>query len=285
MAKSAQQLFSSRRAALGTKHNKEQVIASLFAEELGIGVIVPQDFDTDKFGTFTLDKTRKGTQKQTAVIKARAAMDALGLDIGIASEGAFGPHPGLPFGIANTEIVVFIDDKNDLEIYGSYVEAAPYAQSCSASSMEEVVSFADRVDFPKHGIVMRAAEKKYKRMVKGIVSRQVLESTAKKLLAKHKTIWLETDFRAHVNETRMKNIALATQDLISTIKRLCPMCETPGFHRITPRPGLPCEQCARPTDVPLIDVYKCDRCAHQKEVEFPNKKKTAYARQCDFCNP
>lgn len=285
MINSINQLFSSRSAALGTKHKKEQVIAPLFFKELGIHVSVPQDLDTDKFGTFTLDKPRQDSQKQTAVTKARAAMDALSLDIGIASEGAFGPHPQLPFGTANTEIVVFIDDKNGLEIYGGHIEAVSYAQSCTASSPEEVLSFADKIDFPKHGIVMRPGEKKYEEMVKGIVSHEELELAAKTLFAKNRTIWLETDFRAHVNESRMKHIAFATQDLIGNIKRLCPECGAPGFHRIAPKPGLPCEDCGRPTDLPLFDVYECDKCAQHKDFKFPNQKEAAYAGYCDYCNP
>jgi len=278
-------LFSGRCAALGTKHQKEQVITPLFLKELGIKVKVPRDLDTDKFGTFTLDRPRLDSQKQTAAIKARAAMAALELDIGIASEGTFGPHPQLPFGTANTEIVVFIDDKNGLEIYGGHVETVSYAQSTSASNLEEVLSFAERIDFPKHGIVMRSAEKKYKGMVKGIVSQEELESAAKTLFKKHRTIWLETDFRAHVNQSRMKHIALATQNLIDNIKRLCPECETPGLHRIAPKPGLPCENCRQPTDLPLFDVYECDRCDHHKYVKFPSQKETAYAGNCDYCNP
>ena len=90
---SVKQLFSGRAAALGTKHQKEQVIAPIFLKELGIEVTVPRDLDTDMFGTFTLDKSRPDNQKQTAALKARAAMDALGLDIGIASEGPLDHTP------------------------------------------------------------------------------------------------------------------------------------------------------------------------------------------------
>ena len=285
MTNNIKQLFSDRNAALGTKHHKEQVIAPLFFKELGIKVKVPSGLDTDKFGTFTLDKPRLDSQKQTAVIKARAAMAALSLDIGIASEGTFGPHPQLLFGTANVEVVVFIDDKNGLEVYGGHIEVISYAQNNTASSLEEVLSFAERIDFPKHGVVLRPGEKKYKGMVKGIVCHKELELTAKTLLAKHRTIWLETDLRAHVNESRMKHIALATQDLIGNIKRLCPKCEKPGFHRIAPKPGLPCECCGRPTALPLFDVYGCDKCGHNKDVKFPNQNETAHAGRCHHCNP
>jgi hypothetical protein len=284
-ARLLKQLFSGRSAALGTMHQKEQVIAPLFLKELGIKVHVPQDLNTDNFGTFTLDKSRLGNQKQTAVLKARAAMDELGLDIGIASEGTFGAHPHLPFGTANTEIIVFIDDKNGLEIYGGHVEAVSYAQTAVASNLEQTLSFAKTIDFPRHGIAMRPGEKKYKGMIKGIVDFEELELSAKTLLEKNQTIWLETDFRAHVNESRMKHIALAAQDLIQNIKRLCPKCGIPGFHQINSKPGLPCESCGLPTDLPLFDIYECDRCGHHKEIKFKKDNKTAYAGYCNYCNP
>lgn len=272
-------------AALGTKHHKEQVIAPVFLKELGITVEVPANFDTDAFGTFTLEIPRLGTQKETAVKKARAAMTALGLDVGIASEGAFGFHPLILNGTANIEIVVFIDDRNGLEIYGSNVAPAPYALSRLVSNIDEVVVFAASIDFPMHAIVLRPAEKKYQGMVKGIVTFEELKAAATSLLLKHKTIWIETDLRAHMNESRMMSIAKATRDLAENIKRLCPKCDVPGFHKTGSKPGLPCESCGQPTDTFMIDVYTCEWCVYQQELKYPSDKKTAYAGSCDYCNP
>ena len=277
--------FYGQKVALGTKHNKELVIAPLFKSELSMNVVVPPDLDTDKFGTFTLDHDRPGNQKETSLIKAKAAMELTGLDMGLASEGIFGSHPALPFSIANTEVVVFVDRKHDLEIFGGHVEAVNYAQSQSVESIDEVMLFAKRINFPKHGIVVREAEKKYKSMVKGITNEAELIKVTERLLRKYRKLWIETDFRAHVNKSRMNNIAKATEDLIANIKRLCPKCKTPGFHRVSPKPGLPCETCGRPTDLPLYDVYKCDKCNHEQDVKYPNQKHAAYAGYCDYCNP
>lgn len=277
--------FKARIAALGTMHQKQKVIAPLFKKELGILVKVPEDFNTDRFGTFTMDIKRSGTQKEAAIGKAKAAMELLGLDIGIASEGSFGPHPSVPFGVANVELVVFIDKKLDLEIFGGYIQIVNFAHNTTASTIEEVLAFAQKIDFPKHGVVIRRSEKDYREMVKGIVDKDELVQTAMKLLNKHKSIWLETDLRAHKNQSRMKNIELATIDLIENIKRQCPKCCSPGFRKISPKPGLPCEQCGRPTDLPLFDVYECDKCSFTKDIIFPNQKQTAYAGYCDYCNP
>ena len=53
--------FRGRRAALGTKHRKEAVIAPLVRDGLGVEAVVPPDFDSDRFGTFTREIPRVGT--------------------------------------------------------------------------------------------------------------------------------------------------------------------------------------------------------------------------------
>ncbi len=277
--------FDNRSAALGTKHKKETVIAPLFAKELNIKIKVPQNLDTDNFGTFTLDKKRPGNQKETVLLKARTAMKMLNLDIGIASEGVFGPHPAVPFGVVNTEIVVFIDNNLNLEIFGGHTEKVNYAQSITAFNLDEVLEFANRINFPKQAIVIKSSEKKYSDMVKGLVNKEELITTASIYLKKYKSIWLETDFRAHVNQSRMKNIELATKNLIENIKRQCPNCYSLGFHRIDPKLGLPCQQCGRPTSCILYDVYECNKCQYTADIIYPNKDQVADPRYCDYCNP
>jgi len=62
-------LFVNRVAVLATMHHKEKVIAPIIEQELGIKVIVPQDFDTDRFGTFTREVKRTGNQIEAARLK------------------------------------------------------------------------------------------------------------------------------------------------------------------------------------------------------------------------
>ena len=52
-----------RTAVPGTKHGKEQVIAPLLDEHLGVRVVVPDGFDTDRFGTFTSDVDHAGVER------------------------------------------------------------------------------------------------------------------------------------------------------------------------------------------------------------------------------
>lgn len=88
--------WAGRQAVIGTMHGKEAVIGPRLSA-LGLTSLVPENFDTDRFGTFTGEVKRVGTQLEAARQKARAAMAATGAPIGVASEGSFGPHPAIPF--------------------------------------------------------------------------------------------------------------------------------------------------------------------------------------------
>ena len=78
-------------------HRKEQVIAPILEEALGLQVEVSPGLDTDRFGTFTREVPRPGTQLATVRLKAQAALAAVPeAAFGLASEGSFGPHPWFP---------------------------------------------------------------------------------------------------------------------------------------------------------------------------------------------
>jgi hypothetical protein len=112
-----QQLFNDRLAVLATMHQKEKVIAPLLEQELGIKIIVPQDFNTDIFGTFTREVERPGTQITAAKLKAEKALELTQENLAIASEGSFTPHPLVPYIYCNREIVVFLDKINIIPFF------------------------------------------------------------------------------------------------------------------------------------------------------------------------
>ena len=115
-------MFQDRIAILGTMHGKERVIAPILAQEIGLKVIVPDNFDTDRFGTFTRDIKRIGTQIETARRKAQQAIELSGYDIGIASEGSFYPYPNLPLVSCNRELILLLDRVHNLEIIGQAIK-------------------------------------------------------------------------------------------------------------------------------------------------------------------
>ncbi len=281
------EFFAGRTLVLGTKHKKEKVIAPILERELGVRVIVPDNFDTDQFGAFTREIARAGDQLEAARRKAVAAMDLLGADLGLSSEGSFGPHPDIPFITSNFELVLLIDRKHGLEIRGHHRSGETNAGAAYVSSVAEAKEFAKKFGFPEHGLVVRRSENSKRDIFKGIVSYQELEEKVSYLLGKFlvKKVYLETDLRAHVNPTRMKSIGLAAKDLIENIRSVCPKCVVPGFVIMDVVRGLPCGRCGQKTDVPLAIVRACQKCKFKVQDRPPKSKTFADPGMCGYCNP
>jgi len=279
--------FKGRTAVIANKHKKEQVIGRLLEQHLGLKIIVTEVIDTDKFGTFTRDIERKGTQLEAARAKADEGMRLTGAEIGIASEGSFGPHPILGFVATNVEIVVLVDKKYDLEIMGGIVSLKTNYNQRDVRNVEEAVSFATGIGFPSHGIIIRTHPGKGLEMEKGVTTVEQLEQAVIKFLkiSPIGKVFLETDVRAFANPTRMENIRLATEDLVKNALGVCPQCSIPGFSVTQKKRGLPCEMCGSETDSTLADVYICKKCGFTKDEFYPEGKKVAYAGNCNYCNP
>jgi hypothetical protein len=279
--------FQGRRAALGTMHRKEAVIAPLMRDELGVDVVVPPNFNTDRFGAFTREIERSGTQLDAARLKARAAMEVLGLNLGIASEGSFGGHPLIPFAPGNVELVVLIDDAAGLEIRGVHIAAAVRFTHAWVASVDEALAFSVRAGFPEHGLVVRRGPDDPRNIIKEIASVESFRAAVEEMLAltADGRAFIESDLRAHRNPVRMEAIRAATADLVANAKRCCPSCGTPGFCVVADRPGLPCRWCGTPTERTLALVYECQRCQHQSEVLHPHGRVEAEPGECPYCNP
>ena len=97
-------LYKGARALLATMHGKERVIAPLAARFLGLSVDVAPGLDTDAFGTFSRDVARAGSPLDAARAKIEAAFAlAADVEVALASEGSFGPHPHVPFAALGRE--------------------------------------------------------------------------------------------------------------------------------------------------------------------------------------
>jgi hypothetical protein len=284
----SQTFFKNTVAVLATMHKKERVIAPLFEKELGIKVTVPQ-FNTDKFGTFTREIDRSGSQIEAARLKAQKVLLLTNESLGIASEGSFAPHPYLPLISCNREVVIFIDRENDLEIIGEELSTDTNHSHLKVSNIQQAIKFAEKVGFPEHGLIVMLNEypKNSSEIIKGINTEEALIKAINDSLKNsvNGTVHLETDMRAMYNPTRMKNIEKATYNLIEKINCLCPKCSTPGFDIIQRIPGLPCELCHSPTTLTSSIIYKCQKCGFRKQKSFPDGKQFANPAQCMYCNP
>jgi hypothetical protein len=267
-------------------HRKELAIAPILQTSLGVRVTVPQNFDSDLFGTFTRDIDRPANQIETAEIKARKALELIDADLAIASEGSFFPHPmlGIPF---NREIVFLLDQKHNFSVYGEFLSTDTNFRHQEISSYEQAYEFALKVGFPDHAIVLMPDAKTSAKeaIYKGITSEDLLKESVNELLKQSSQIHIETDMRSLYNPTRMNNIAKATEELVRKLQQFCPHCDFVNFDVVKKIKGLPCEICGLPTQVTRAHIYRCNRCQFQQEVLFPDQVQFADPMYCSYCNP
>lgn len=282
--------FRGRLAVLATMHRKEQAIAPVLEEMIGLRVEVPPGLDTDRFGTFTREVPRPGTQLATARLKAQAALAAVPeADFGLASEGSFGPHPWLPWIGGGRELIVLMDRAGGFELIGADLTAETNWGSRLVSSVADALAFAQSVGFPSHAVVVmgvRNGEPDVSNGVyKGLMTTEELEVAVRVVLEQQGAAHVESDMRAHVNPTRMQAIGRAAQDLVRLALSGCPRCGRPGFDVVERREGLPCGVCGLPTRRIRLEIVGCVGCGFRQE-RFPATGQTpASPGECDFCNP
>lgn len=284
-----QRLFSDRLCILATMHHKEKAIAPILEPALGIKVKVPENFNTDAFGTFTREIKRPDTQIATAKLKAEKALELTGESLAIASEGSFAPHPLVPYIYTNREIVILLDKISNIEIIGEELSSETNFNHQIIETLAEAENFAQKIGFPEHGLVIwwENLATKSPEIIKGITQPTDLVTAINLALNQSPDgkANIETDMRAIYNPTRMKNIAKATHNLLKKIKSSCPNCHTPGFAITERIPGLPCELCHMPTTLTHIAIYQCQKCHFKQEKLFPHGQEFANPSQCMYCNP
>lgn len=282
------QRYENDEAALATMHGKERVIAPLLRGALGLRVHVTPGIDTDRFGTFTRDVDRTGTQLDAARAKIAAAFAiAPNARVAVASEGSFGPHPQVPFVPFAREIVVMQDRVSDLELIGHYAGMETNFSHAIVADIAGAVAFAHRARFPGHGLIVIGCVEQQpmpaRALIKDIGDWDTLQRTVAEVITSCGAAFVETDMRAHRNPTRMRTIKRATIDLVRRFRSPCPNCARPGFSLTQRLVGLPCAWCGGPTHAVKADVSMCEGCAYREERAV--QAETADPGQCGVCNP
>ena len=278
-------LFEGRTLLIATKHQKEQALAPILEKELGVKVRVPEQFDTDVFGTFTGEVERIYDPLETARRKCLAAMEQFDCDLAIASEGSFGLHPTMIFVPADSEILLLIDKKNQLELVVREISTDTNFDGEEIKSMAELDAFALKAKFPSHALILRNSRHSLSPIYKGLQDWTELKQTANYLLQTNGGLYAETDMRAMYNPTRMKVIEKCVYRLLDKLKSGCPQCHTPGFAVTAAKSGLPCGNCHAPTRSTLKHVLECKHCGYQEEKLHPYAKQEEDPMYCDVCNP
>jgi hypothetical protein len=278
-------MFKGRLLMIATKHEKEKIISPIFEKEIGVQCLVPENIDTDLLGTFTGEVERKYDPITTARHKCEMAMRQTNASLAIASEGSFGPHPSIFFVNANEEILVFIDKENDLEIIAKEISTSTNFNASLINNLRELKSFANKVGFPSHGLILRPSKENVTVVFKGITSWIKLIEKFNYLVNNYGNAYIETDMRAMYNPTRRANIQIAANKLIEKIKTTCPECNTPGFGVTRIKEGLPCSFCKAETRSVKSHIYSCQKCKYEICKDFPYDKIEEDPMYCDQCNP
>lgn len=276
-------------AVLATMHGKERVIAPVLEQGLGLRVTPAARFDTDRFGTFSRDIARNGSQLEVARAKIHAAFDVdPTVRIGVASEGSFGAHPQIPFMPLGLELVMLIDRVTGFELTGQDASPQTNFSHQVVADIDEAIAFAKRCGFPEHGLIVIGCIDGQPApactLIKDITDAETLQGAVLKTLADSGSAFIETDMRAHCNPTRMAAIERASRDLVRRFMSQCPACSCRGFDVTERISGLPCDWCGSPTDAIRHQVLQCEACGHRNERPVTTHA-TADPSQCDICNP
>jgi hypothetical protein len=281
--------FAGRRLCIATMHGKEAVLAPALESRLGVRCVLPDaGFDTDRFGTFSGEVPRRGTARETARAKARAAMAATAVDLGVASEGSFVPHPEAPLAQLGLELVVLIDLALDLEIVGQDATLETNHARMVCASADDALAFGERIGLPGHGMMLVLGDppRAVRRGLHDAAEvRLAFDAMRREAADPELAVFAESDMRADRNPTRMRAIGRAAEALAQRAASPCPACGTPGFGEVDAVRGLPCADCGAPTGWVRTLVRGCLRCPVRREVPRPDGLLAVDPASCPHCNP
>ena len=268
-------------AALTTKHEKEKVLGPALAR-IGISLRV-FPFDTDKLGTFSGEVARPAGQRETVLQKARIGMSTSGLAYGIASEGSVGADPKIPFINSDIEAIAWIDDELGFEIVEFYRSIEIVAVQEKVRPDDDLELLLKKSDFPTHALIVRP-ETFPGSVFKGIREYSELEKAIKQVANENEGLAIvESDLRAHMSPSRMRNISRAIEQLARRLETICKDCQTPGFGTVDFLKGANCDLCGELVHDAIVGKkYGCVKCEYtEEEIE----KSTITAANCPRCNP
>ncbi len=280
--------YHDQRVALATKHHKEEVLGPPLQTIAGVILKVPDGLDTDLLGTFSGEIPRPGPARDVAVQKARLGMEALGLPLGLASEGSFGPHPQWMVIPADFELLAFVDADQGITIVEQVLSTETNYAQTRAQSISELSEFMTRTQFPSHGLVVRPDVGAQPGILfKGLIDHRTLDSAVRHCAQQSENglAYIETDMRAHMNPSRRSVLHKAAAALARRLTRYCPACHAPGWGVTGVIQGLPCVDCGCETSLVRAEVHGCSRCDYSREIARSDGMQRASPQFCPWCNP
>jgi len=280
--------YQNEAVAFATMHGKEKAVAKAFARQLAASITVPVGIDTDALGTFTAEIPRAGTMVEAARAKALLAIKLTGLRFGLGSEGSFGPHPYIPFIPRNIEVLLFVDQRNEIEVRETLMTHRTNYRNVTCRPRQDISDFLKSIRFPQHAVVVTPSSPiTAMPPIKGIKSATDLTEAILKAsdASSDRTVQIVTDMRAHLNPSRMAVIRALANRLGRRLATRCPECGTPGFGIADIARGLPCGWCGEPTQMAIAEIRRCAKCSYETSSRIKGVPETADPGGCEHCNP
>lgn len=270
-----------KRALLVTQHGKQRLLGPVFGES-GWSLDVA-NVDTDSLGTFSGDVPRRHSPLETVRRKA-----LLGAELGdaswlVASEGSIGG--GWP-GIADdVELVALVSRDTRTVVVGRAVgyglRAVQFMVDATTTEGEIVRRCAD-ADLPRHHLLVATSDSRT-RAIGALARVEDVVDACRRLARPHRTLTVQTDFRAHLCPSRQPVIVAAAKDLMIRMSQECPNCVAAGFGEEDMIPGRPCIDCGSLTDEVATQRWVCPTCAFVDDRSFEGE--LADPSRCSVCNP
>lgn len=280
--------YGGRVAVLANMHGKEAAFGPILAGRLGVELTVPEGIDTDALGTFTGEVAREGSVEEAAMAKAALGLAFTGGDLALASEGAYGPHPQIPFMPFGVEVVAWVDHRIGLTLVEEVHDERPVYDHVELGPGEDPDPFLARIGFPAQKLIVRPGQKDLgPRISKGIGNRaELAEALAQaRRLSPDRKAFVQTDMRAHCNPRRMETLGRLAQKLAARLETPCPACAAPGFGRTSVDRDLPCSWCGEPTHLVRAELWSCCACAYREDRPRCDGRAEADPGTCPRCNP
>lgn len=269
---------------LATKHKKEQAIEKPFQDAFQAKLFVPDDYDTDQFGTFSGEIPRIESAYSAVINKAKLACQDYQFFYGVANEGSFGPHPSIYFLPADVELMSFVDVKNDIVVVESEITTETNYGYRDITISDSYDDFLVKMKFGSHGIILRALDNNYI-IAKGVNTIDHLRSLLNANFRIYQKIRLETDMRAMMNPTRMGVISRLATKLIDRLKKYCKKCNAPGFGELSVTGRLLCGDCGAETELYKYRILECIKCDYKEHLPRADGLTKSDPKNCPYCNP
>lgn len=285
--------------AFATMHRKEAVVQHAFRRHLGVEVVAVPGLDTDRFGTFSGEVERKAGLVETARAKAEAGLAAVpGAAFALASEGAFGPDPALPFGAVGHECLLllergtghaFVETRVFRKTVFAALDVVPDRQGPEGTGAGRLAAFLARVRFPRQALVLRRPDGRGGREVvaKGVASRADLRAHLDRLASERpgEGVEISTDMRADRSPNRRATLRVLACGFARRLAVGCPACGHAGFGLSRPSGALACAECGGPTTLAAGRVVACEACGHAEPHPRADGLASADPMWCPRCNP